>query len=34
MDAQLLIQGLAASAINVPATADIIAVQHFSLDET
>lgn len=34
MDAQLLIQGLASSAINLPATADIIAVQQFSLDET
>lgn len=33
MDAQLLIQGLTASAVNVPATADIIAVQQFSLDE-
>ena len=33
MDAQLLIQGLAASAVNVPATADVIAVQQFSLDE-
>jgi hypothetical protein len=33
MDAQLLIQGLAASAVNLPGTADIIAVQQFSLDE-
>lgn len=33
MDAQLLIQGLMAEAIDVPATADIIAVQQFSLDE-
>jgi hypothetical protein len=33
MDAQLLIQGLTASAVHVPATADIIAVQQFSLDE-
>ncbi|MDL2354869.1 MAG: hypothetical protein QFF03_06405 [Pseudomonadota bacterium] len=34
MDAQLLTQGLASSAISLPATADIIAVQQFSLDET
>ncbi|MBC7625081.1 MAG: hypothetical protein H7232_17045, partial [Aeromicrobium sp.] len=33
MDAQLLIDGLMAEAIDVPATADIIAVQQFSLDE-
>jgi hypothetical protein len=33
MDTQLLVQGLMDSAIDVPATADIIAVQQFSLDE-
>jgi hypothetical protein len=33
MDAQLLIQGLMADAVDIPATADIIAVQQFSLDE-
>lgn len=33
MDAQQFIQGLMDNAIDVPATADIIAVQQFSLDE-
>ncbi len=33
MDSQLLIQGLMAKAADLPATADIIAVQQFSLDE-